>query len=105
MLGKRGNRVVVGPREALATRTVRVQNARLLRPGAEVDRVKLRYRSRPLPCRLEGDPGAGGHERLVISLDEAVDGAAPGQTACLMRGDTILGWGTIREPEETADAA
>jgi tRNA-specific 2-thiouridylase len=41
----------------------------------------------------------------VISLDEPVDGAAPGQTACLMRGETILGWATIREPEETADAA
>jgi len=105
VVGKRGSRVVVGPREALATRTVVVENAGLLRPGAEVDRVKLRYRSEPLGCRVDGDPPAGSHRRLVISLDETVDGAAPGQTACLMRGDTILGWATIREPEETADAA
>jgi len=105
VVGKRGSRVVVGPREALATRTVVVENAGLLRPGAEVDRVKLRYRSRPLACRVDGDPPAGSHRRLVISLDEPVDGAAPGQTACLMRGETILGWATIREPEETADAA
>jgi tRNA-specific 2-thiouridylase len=102
---KRGSRVVVGPREALATRTVVVGNAGLLRPGAEIDRVKLRYRSKPLRCRVEGAPDAGRHERLVLSLAEPVDGAAPGQTACLMRGDTILGWATIREPEETADAA
>jgi tRNA-specific 2-thiouridylase len=105
VLRKRGSRVVVGPREALATRTVIVENAGLSRPGALVDRVKLRYRSRPLACRVEGDPQTGRHARLVISLDEPVDGAAPGQTACLMRGDTILGWATIREPEETADAA
>jgi tRNA-uridine 2-sulfurtransferase len=98
-------RVVVGPREALATRTVVVENAGLLRPGTQVDRVKLRYRSKPLACRVAGDPAAGRHERLVLSLSEPVDGAAPGQTACLMRGDTILGWATIREPEETADAA
>jgi tRNA-specific 2-thiouridylase len=105
VLRKRGSRVIVGPKEALATRTVVVENAGLLRPGAEVDRVKLRYRSAPLRCRIQGNPQAGLHGRLVISLDEAVDGAAPGQTACLMRGDTILGWATIREPEETADAA
>jgi tRNA-specific 2-thiouridylase len=105
VLSKRGNRVVVGPKEALVTRTVVVQNAGLLRPGAEVDRVKLRYRSEPIACRVDGEPAAGRHRRLVISLDEPVDGAAPGQTACLMRGDTILGWATIREPEETADAA
>jgi tRNA-uridine 2-sulfurtransferase len=105
VLRKRGSRVVVGPREALATRTVVVGNAGLLRPGAEIDRVKLRYRSKPLGCRVEGAPQAGRHERLVLSLAEPVDGAAPGQTACLMRGDTILGWATIREPEENADAA
>ena len=105
VLRKRGNRVVVGPREALATRTVLVESASLLRPGTEVDRVKLRYRSAPLPCRVDGDPPAGRHERLLLSLETAVDGAAPGQTACLMRGESILGWGTIREPEESADAA
>jgi tRNA-uridine 2-sulfurtransferase len=105
VLRKQGSRVVVGPKEALATRTVLVGNAGLLRPGAEVDRVKLRYRSAPIACRVQGVHAAGRHERLVLSLAESVDGAAPGQTACLMRGDTILGWATIREPEETADAA
>jgi len=84
---------------------VLVGNAGLLRPSAEVDRVKLRYRSAPIACRVQGSHAAGRHERLVLSLAEPVDGAAPGQTACLMRGDTILGWATIREPEETADAA
>ena len=51
------NRVVVGPREELATRRVRVRDAVLLRDGERVDRVKLRYRSRPIACAVEAAPG------------------------------------------------
>ena len=51
----RENRVVVGPRAALATDAVAVRGARLHRAGAEVDAVKLRYRSRPVACRVAGD--------------------------------------------------
>ncbi len=90
-------RVVVGPRAALATTSVRIEGAELLRPGAVVDRVKLRYRAAPLPCRLEGDLPAGRHDRVRIALAEPVDGAAPGQTACLMRGESVMGWGTIAD--------
>jgi tRNA-uridine 2-sulfurtransferase len=86
------NRVVAGPREALATTAVRLRGARLHRDGAEVDRVKLRYRSRAVPCRVAAEHGRG---RLELELLEPVDGAAPGQTACLLRGDVIVGWGTI----------
>ncbi len=89
------NRVVVGPREQLATRAVAVRGARLHRAGAEVDAVKLRYRSRAIPCRVTGDPEAGTHRRLELELADPVDGAAPGQTACLLRGDVVVGWGTI----------
>jgi tRNA-specific 2-thiouridylase len=89
------NRVTVGPREALATNAVAVRGARLLRAGAEVDAVKLRYRSRAVPCRVTADVGPGVHKRLELSLDDPVDGAAPGQTACLLRGDVVVGYGTI----------
>ena len=89
------NRVTVGPREALATRAVAVRGARLHRAGAEVDAVKLRYRSRAVPCRVAGDPAAGTHKRLELELADPVDGAAPGQTACLLRGDVVVGYGTI----------
>jgi tRNA-specific 2-thiouridylase len=89
------NRVTVGPRSALSTRAVAVRGARLLRDGAEVDAVKLRYRSRAVPCRVAGDVGPGVHKRLELALDDAVDGAAPGQTACLLRGDVVVGYGTI----------
>jgi tRNA-uridine 2-sulfurtransferase len=88
-------RVTVGRREQLATTRVRVRSARLHRPGARVDRVKLRYRSQPLPATLAGAPAAGRHRELTVDLRDPVDGAAPGQLACLMDGDLVVGWGTI----------
>jgi tRNA-uridine 2-sulfurtransferase len=86
------NRVVAGPREALATTSVTLRGARLHRAAGEVDAVKLRYRSRALPCRIAAEHGRG---RVELELLEPVDGAAPGQTACLLRGDVVVGWGTI----------
>jgi tRNA-specific 2-thiouridylase len=96
------NRVVVGPRAALATRTVALRGARLHRDGGEIDRVKLRYRSTPVPCRLAGAAAAGSHRRLELELGEDVDGAAPGQTACLLRGDVVVGWATIAQPSSSS---
>ncbi len=93
----RANRVIAGTRDELATTRVHVRGARLLRDGARVDRVKLRYRTAPLPARLRTAETlrAGAHRALEIELAEPVDGAAPGQMACLMDGETIVGWGTI----------
>ncbi len=91
-------RVTVGPKEQLATTRVQVRSARLHRAGARVDSVKLRYRSQPLRASIAGDPGAGRHRELSLQLDEPVDGAAPGQLACLMDGDLVVGWGTITRP-------
>jgi len=85
------NRVVVGSRAELATRRVRVRGARLHRPAAEVDAVRLRYHSRAVPCRV----AEGARGRLELELEEDFHGAAPGQAACLLRGDVIVGWGTI----------
>lgn len=93
-----GNRVVAGTRAELATTSVAVRGARLHRDGARVDRVKLRYRAKPLPARVVGAPAAGSHRRLEIALEEPVDGAAPGQLACLMDGDVVIGWATIDRP-------
>jgi tRNA-specific 2-thiouridylase len=89
------NRVVVGPHDRLMTDRVRVRGARLHREGARVDRVKLRYRSQALPARICDSPAAGNHRELMLELDEPVAGAAPGQLACLMDGELIVGWGTI----------
>jgi tRNA-uridine 2-sulfurtransferase len=85
------NRVVVGGREELAISRVRLRNAVLHRDGRRVDRVKLRYRSRPLRGRVE----AGGEDGVVVRLAEPAYGVAPGQTACLLDGDLVVGHGTI----------
>ena len=58
--------------------------------------MKLRYRSPAVGCRVEGDPPAGRHRRLGLAFDEPVEGVAPGQLACLMRGDAVVGFATIR---------
>jgi len=85
------NTVTVGTRAELATTEVAVRDAVLHRPDGEVDRVKLRYRTKPLACRAR----AGDGDRLALELAEPIDGVAPGQVACLMRGDVIVGHGVI----------
>ncbi len=92
------NRVVVGPRSALRTTKVTIRSATLHRPGARVDRVKLRYRSKPLRAQLLGDPPGGRHGLLTLELGDGVEAAAPGQLACLMDGELVIGWGTITRP-------
>ncbi len=90
-----GNRVVVGPREALLSATVTIRAARLHRDGARVDAVKLRYRSGAIACRVIDEPPAGRHAALTLELAEPVAGVAPGQLACLLEGELVIGWGTI----------
>jgi tRNA-specific 2-thiouridylase len=44
---------------------------------------------------VAGEPGPGAHRQLELELQEPFYGAAPGQSACLLRGDVIVGWATI----------
>jgi tRNA-specific 2-thiouridylase len=91
------NRVVVGGEADLDTRRVRIRDATLHRPADRVGAVKLRYRSRPLACRIGGPeaPGPGRHDRLDLELESPARGPAPGQTAVLCDGDLVVGHGTI----------
>ena len=88
------NRVTVGHRDELATTSVRLRGARLHRDSARADRVKLRYHSRSIPCRVSAAP-AGEHDELELELGEPAYGVAPGQTACLLDGDLVVGRATI----------
>ena len=88
------NRVVAGRREELATTRVRLRGARLHRESARADRVVLRYHSHALACTLAPAP-AGEHDELELELAEPAYGVAPGQTACLLDGDLIVGRATI----------
>jgi tRNA-uridine 2-sulfurtransferase len=104
VLGKDGgtNTITVGGHDELATRHVTVAPAALHRDGCRVNRVRLRYRSEPVPCELEDAPGVGRHDTLTIRLHEPVHGVAPGQTACLLEGDRVLGHGTIQSASAPA---
>jgi tRNA-uridine 2-sulfurtransferase len=84
----RTNTVVVGPRRALARRRVSVRG-RLDGSPRRVD-AKLRYRSNPVAATVART--ATGFE---LRLDEPAFGVAPGQSAVLYAGDTIVGSGVI----------
>ena len=86
------NTVIAGSRGELATNRVRIRRARLLRSPDRVDGVRLRYHAPRRECRLEvnGDPS-----EAIVALAQPVDGAAPGQVACLLDGDLVVGHGTI----------
>jgi tRNA-uridine 2-sulfurtransferase len=88
------NTVTVGPRRDLMARTVRLRNAVLHREGEAVDAVRLRYRSRPVPAAV-ATTGTGRHAVLQVELGEDFAGVSPGQTAVLLRGEAIVGHGTI----------
>jgi tRNA-specific 2-thiouridylase len=84
-------RVVVGPREELAASAVSLTGARLHRPASDVRSVRLRYHAAPLPCRVADDAGT----RLRLELERPAEAVAPGQLACLLAGDLVVGHGTI----------
>ena len=82
------NTVVVGPREALARRTV-TASGRLFAAVTRSD-VKLRYRSPAVPAAVEAaDDG------FRILLDQPAYGVASGQTAVLYEDDVVVGAGMI----------
>ena len=82
------NTVVVGPREALATRSVSARG----RLYADVDRVdaKLRYRSDPVAATVEQHRGG-----FRLQLDEPAYGVAPGQAAVLYEDGVVVGAGLV----------
>src|SRR5918998_1516485 len=83
------NRVVVGPKEELATRRVVLEGATLHRAPADVESVRLRYHAEPLACRaLVKDDGS-----VELELERFAHAVAPGQLACLMRQDRVVGEG------------
>jgi tRNA-uridine 2-sulfurtransferase len=91
----RANTVTVGPRERLSTRRFGVRDATLHRDGLCVDAVKVRYRGRRVPCRLDGAASAGAHPLLDVLTPDPHERTAPGQMACLYAGDAVVGYGTI----------
>ena len=71
-----------------------LENATLHRPVSEVEQVRLRYHANPIPCRASERDG-----QVLLELDSDAEAVAPGQLACLMRQDRVVGEGTIGEPK------
>ncbi|MFL5952311.1 MAG: tRNA 2-thiouridine(34) synthase MnmA [Gaiellaceae bacterium] len=85
----RTNTVVVGPRSSLARTTV--DAAGQLYVPVERAEAKLRYRSAPVPARVEATA-----DGFRLELDTPSYGVAPGQAAVLYDGDVVVGAGSIR---------
>ncbi|RDI75046.1 trmU: tRNA (5-methylaminomethyl-2-thiouridylate)-methyltransferase [Gaiella occulta] len=82
------NAVVVGPRSALASTVVHARG-RVYLP-VERGHAKLRYRSQPVPARVEPEPGG-----FTLRLERPVDAVAPGQVAAVYDRDAIVAAGVI----------
>jgi tRNA-specific 2-thiouridylase len=87
------NRVVVGAREELRVRRIALEDTTLHRPASDVQSVRLRYHAETIPCRAWTQGG-----EVILELDSDAHAVAPGQLACLMRQDRVVGEGTIGEP-------
>ena len=82
-------RVVAGPKRALAVRAARLSGVNWL-GEAQSDglTVKVRSLAKPVPARFDGD---------FVHFDAPEYGVAPGQAAVLYSGDRVLGGGWIEE--------
>ena len=85
-----------GRRSARARQLATTAVARPRRRPAPPGR-RGRPREAPLPLPPAALPRARAEDggRLALALGEPVDGAAPGQVACLLRGDVVVGHGVI----------
>ncbi len=85
------NQIVVGKREELDTRNVTLAHLNMFDARTDFEAtVKLRYRSRSVPCSVKID---GDHAR--VELKEPVYGVASGQAAVFYEGNKVLGGGWI----------
>ncbi len=105
------NRVIVGPREALATQRIHLREVNWLGDGPLADmtaegldiHAKVRSARPPAPARLHVRDGA-----VSVELNEGETGVAPGQ-ACVFYADEtpgarVLGGGFIARSERSREA-
>ena len=84
--------VVVGRRNDLEVREIRVGSLNWFLDPEEAGTVQVRYNSVPVPCELE-DAGDG---EVRARLAEPIVGVAPGQSAVFYEGDRVVGGGVVR---------
>ncbi len=87
--------VTLGSRDELLAAGCLVEEVSFVAGSPPHDRrvdVKIRYRSQPVPARLEA---VGDSWQLLF--EEPQPAVAPGQSAVFYRGDEVLGGGVISE--------
>jgi tRNA-uridine 2-sulfurtransferase len=89
----RSGQVVVGRKQDLEVREVRVGDLNWFLDPEEAACVQVRYNGSPVPCTLEQTDDGG----WVASLDEPVIGVASGQSAVFYTGDgeRVVGGGVV----------
>ncbi|MGD7787902.1 tRNA 2-thiouridine(34) synthase MnmA [Propionibacteriaceae bacterium Y1700] len=97
------NRVTVGPQESLQVNRIRGIRPTWTDEALPLDwrgHVQVRAHGAPVPAAAEFD----GSE-VVITLDDAATGIAPGQAAVLYDGDRVIGSSTISATERVTSTA
>jgi tRNA-uridine 2-sulfurtransferase len=89
----RSGQVVVGRRQDLEVREVRVRELNWFLDPEQAARVQVRYNGSPIPCTIEESSDGA----WVACLDEPVIGVAPGQSAVFYTGDgeRVVGGGVV----------
>jgi tRNA-specific 2-thiouridylase len=89
----RSGQVVVGRRQDLEVREVRVRDLNWFLDPEQAACVQVRYNGSPVPCTVEEAADGG----WVAHLDEPVIGVAPGQSAVFYTGDgqRVVGGGVV----------
>ncbi len=88
------NQVVLGPKEAVETKTVYLQNAVVHLPlPTDGLTAKVRYRDRDTAVRVE----MLGEDSLALHFEEPKFAAAPGQSAVIYWENYVLGGGFIKK--------
>jgi tRNA-specific 2-thiouridylase len=86
------NEIVVTKKDTLLARKIFIERCNLPDEVETLEcEVKIRYRTRPIRCRVTLDARRNG----VIELEEEVYGVAPGQAAVFYEGEKLLGGGWI----------
>lgn len=93
------HRVVVGPRAALLVRDIYVKELNWLAAAVPEDGMKVAVKLRSTQRAVSATIRDIGEGRIVVALDKAEAGVAPGQACVVYDGDRLLGGGWIMGAE------
>ena len=88
--------MIVGHRDDIGFRRIKIKDVNWI-SGIIPDEielfVKIRYQSKPLPCKII----KAGDDEFVVEFAQEIADPAPGQYAVFYMGDEMLGGGEIYE--------